>query len=134
MSNMTEQSFFKDANVQVTTTRVIIGSRTYTLANISSVSMWQQTPSRLPGVLFAAVGTLALIYAVSLDVPLTQNGWLALGVLLVVVGVVLVALPKPKYIVRISSSSGEVNALISPDQNYIVRVVDAINKAIVARG
>jgi hypothetical protein len=41
---------------------------------------------------------------------------------------------KTKYTIVIGSASGEVNALTSTDQDFISRVVSAMNNAIVRRG
>jgi hypothetical protein len=68
--------------------------------------------------------------------PPQNNGlvFLIAGVILGLFGIGIFRSAKPSHTVRINSSSGEVNALTSPDKEYIQQIVEAVNKAIVDRG
>ena len=56
------------------------------------------------------------------------------GLMCVLAAVTVARNPKTVYIVKIGSSSGEKNVLESYDREYIKRIVDAMNEAIVRRG
>lgn len=61
-------------------------------------------------------------------------GGFIVGALMLVAGLVIAALSKPSYIVRLGSASGEADALISKDREYIQKIVNALNEAIIKRG
>jgi len=56
------------------------------------------------------------------------------GIAFVVCGIVILKTVKTKYVIRIRSASSESDGLISTDQEYVARIVDAMNEAIVNRG
>ena len=120
-----EKEFYKNSNVLVTQSRVVINQKTYAMRNVSSVSMLIEDKSRskLISVIFLVFG-LILLY----------NSRYDLASVSIIIATIFLFNLKNKYIVRISSNSGDSNALISTDKNYIRNVVDAINKAIVYRG
>jgi len=123
----TEKTFFKNNDVHITNARAVIGSRTYSLSNITSVGMFEKIPSRIPGLLVIVCG-LIWMFVVGISVAAI------IGLVVVLGGAFIVYSQKPEYIVRIGSASGEVNALTSPNVKYIQKIVDALNNAIVSRG
>ena len=137
MESRPETTYLKTGDVLVTNARVVIGSTTYALANVTSVSSIVIPPDRSQAegrVGCAAVMGLALCAIVA------SSGLVALAVVLLLV--ILVAAfvagrrikANPTYVIRLGSSSGESEALRSDDKDRIAKIVDAVNAAIISRG
>ncbi len=157
MSN-SEITFYQDQSVFITNTRAVIGGKTYAMANITSVTVGEIAAKRIPGILIAAIGGpltcccgvllsagLTSMFAVTLQNQSSSGpagalgtilniGFLLVSFLIVVGGVALAIMAKPTYVVKIGSSSGEADALLSKDKEYILKIVNALNDAIVKRG
>ncbi|HVR41412.1 MAG TPA: DUF6232 family protein [Thermoanaerobaculia bacterium] len=126
-----EISVYQDANIQVTNLRAMLQGKTYAMANITSVSMHTQAANNAPGVIIAVIGGLI---AMSLIAGRDAIGCGIFGLLLLAAGIAIAIAAKSTYWVRIGSASGETNALSSHDRDYIQRIVNAMNEAIVRRG
>lgn len=120
-----EQIFYKDTNVTVTQTRYISGNKTYAMRNISSVSIFRVEQSRLGPKLIFIIGLL--VFLISDDIKM-------LGLILVALGIIWYISIKDLFSVRISTNAGEANTLVSKDEPYIKKVVNALNNAIIHRG
>lgn len=127
---MEEKVFLKEGDVTVSSSRFIVGSQTYAMSGITSVKSYKQDPDYAP-----AAGPILLGIAVLLI------GYFFFGFLTILAGVALVALGiwiatkiKPTYSVQLNSSSGEASALADEDENWVARVVEALNNAIISRG
>jgi hypothetical protein len=116
-----EVVLFEDDEVRVTHKRAVIGEDTCAMANVTSVSL-REIPADNQLAIWLIVGGLVLSICT-----------IGVSLLAAVGGIVLLCLNKPQYAVVIRSASGEANGLISPDEDYIRRVVKAMNKAIVTR-
>jgi hypothetical protein len=127
---MAEETYFSQGDVQVTNSRVVLGGKTYAMRNITSVTIGEIPPNRVPGIVLAVLGLCPLMGGFS------DNGGalLVIGLIVIGLGIALAALVKTRYVVRLGSASGESDALTAPDVAYIRKIVDAINKAIVQRG
>lgn len=119
-----EKVFYQDANVTVTQSRFIAGSKTYAMRNISSVSLFKIEKSRALPIILILIGGLMLF----------GDSSRIFGVILAAIGVLWVVLIKDEYSVRISTNAGEVNSLVSKEQPYIQKIVDALNDAMIHRG
>ncbi|MFN8477571.1 MAG: DUF6232 family protein [Kouleothrix sp.] len=126
-----EVMYYSQGNVQISNARVVLGGVTYAMANITSVAIAEQPANKKPGIALTVVGALIAICTLGSQ---SAIGGLIFGLILVGIGVLLLISEKPQYFVRLGSASGETNGLVSPDRNYIVAVVNAINEAIVKRG
>jgi hypothetical protein len=153
---MTEQEkvFFQDKIVLVTNSRAVLGSRTFAMSNITSVTPGVIPADRTFGIVIAIIGVLVtgfcgfislfglvwLFGASSKNMSSALGGnifiglFVLLGVLILGLGIFLAMREKPTYVVRIGSASGESNALASKDYQYIYKVVNAMNQAIIHRG
>lgn len=118
-----EKVFLKDNNITVTQARYIANGKTYTMRNISSVSLYTLKSSYTLETIIIVLGVILLI-----------TGTYIVGALLVIIGITLMVLKKDEHAVRISTNSGEANSLVSKDKNYIKKIVDALNDAIIHRG
>lgn len=125
-----ERSFFNEGSVVITNSRAVIGGTTYAMSNITSVGMGSTPASRALGIIIAIFGVLVLLGGAAAE----SGGVIAFGVVVLAVGIAAAVLPKPTYIVKLGSASGEQRALSSKDREFIERVVNAMNGAIVHRG
>lgn len=118
-----EKVFHQDNLVTVTQSRFISGGKAYAMRNISSVATHKIEKSRTSPVLFIIIGVVLLfaeIYAVA--------------IILIGIGALWLYGIKDEYSVRIQSNSGEADGLVSTEREYVEKVVEAINKAMIFRG
>lgn len=121
---MDERTFYQDSAVTVTQSRFVVSGKTYAMRNISSVHVGKIEPSKTGATILLVLG---ILFCFSNDIR-------ALGIVMLVLGAIWMLLLKNQYAVRISSNSGEANGLVSKDQNYITKIVDAVNDAMIHRG
>lgn len=127
-----EVTYYSDhQGVRITSARAIMQSRTYSMANLSSVSMWIEQPNRAGALLLAAFGLLQGLSCIGSN---SMQGWSALGLICLSIGIGFLVQAKPKFWVRLTAAGGETNALFSKDREYIQTVIGALNEAIVKRG
>jgi hypothetical protein len=119
----TGETLLDDPNVHVSTTRAIINGTTYAMANITSVRALEKRPSYVgPGI----CGILGALFVLG-------HVWFFGAVLLA--GAVLWGYNlKAEYTVLVGTAGGEHAALVSRELQYVQRIVQAINDAIIARG
>lgn len=119
-----EVTFYQDINVTVTQSRYVTNSKTYAMRNISSVNISEIVKSKTAPVLMIIAGVLMLF----------ANDIRILGFILLAVGILILALNKNEFTLRISTNAGEVNTIVSKDRLYVQNIVSALNDAIVFRG
>lgn len=119
-----ETTFYQDNSVTVTQSRYVTHSKTYAMRNISSVHIFEIIKSKNKAFFMALFG---VIFLFSKDVF-----WV--GLIIIALGIWWFVSIKNEYAVRISTNSGEANSIISKDRNYIQKIVNALNDAIVHRG
>jgi len=133
MNEPSEFTIFEENNVTITNHRAIIGPKTYEIPDIISVNMTARgSQGTCVSLLLFPVGIIFLLGG-ALDGGGNKVALLP-GLILVVIAVVIAAVGKPEFIVRIGMTSGKSNILYSQDKARIKRVVDAINKAITLSG
>lgn len=120
-----EKIFYRDNNVLITQSRFLTGGRTYAMRNISFVANIRYRKSKTLPILLIAFGVLLFAGG---------EGGIAIGVTLITIGSVILATSKDDFSVKISSNSGDTNALTSKNEQYIQTIVDALNEAIIYRG
>jgi hypothetical protein len=128
---MSEVSYYQDESVTVTNARAVLSGSTYAMSNITSVSMGKTPANRMAGIVIAVLGFIGGVFvgAISEQLLFTLLGFLALFG-----GIALAVMAKPSYIVRIGSASGEAEGLVSKDKDYIMKIIKAMNEAIIKRG
>ncbi len=119
-----EVTFYQDVNVTVTQSRYVTNSKTYAMRNISSVHIFEIIKSKTLPIVMIIFGVLMLF----------SDSSRVLGLILLAIGILILALIKNEFSVRISTNSGEVNSIVSKDRSYILTIVNALNDAIVHRG
>ncbi len=124
MEIQNEVTFYRDETVLVTQSRYVTSSKTYAMRNISSVHTFEIVKSKtLPGILIL-IGFLMLF----------SEEMRIVGGVILFLGVLILLLMKNDYAVRISTNSGEANSIVSSDREYVEKVVNALNEAIIHRG
>jgi len=121
--NLQERVFFQDSNVTITQSRYVVGDNTYSIRNITSVSNFKVVKSSKGASWLICFGIFLLIY----------NSTRILGGILIVAGIFWI-LPNDKYSVKIITNAGETYSLTSKNREYIQKIVDALNEAIIQRG
>lgn len=130
MAKEKEITFYSDVRgVRITNTRAIVGATTYAMANITSVSMAEKPANRKLGIVVAILGLIILVITYQLG----SSGGVIFGVILLGLGILIAAIVKPTYTVRIGSASGETDAISSNDKKYIQAIVRAMNEAFIER-
>ena len=119
-----EKIYFDEGNVKVTRARFIVPGQTHAMSGVTSVRASKNQPVKGPAIM-GGVGVLLLFGG--------EIGVMAFGALLIV-GAVLWYLKGAEYIVVLSSASGEAEALSSKNADWIDRIINALNDAIVDRG
>jgi hypothetical protein len=128
-------------DVVVTDSTLKVKNASYRLNGITKLCLWTIRPDRWPGILLLLLGLLAVACGYMNLLPenmsvQTSNGNLDsntlavwVGVALAVVGILILALSKEKYAVRIGTAEGEKNAVVSYKREYISQIVDALHSA-----
>lgn len=126
---MEEKTFFEHGDVKVTNSRFIAGGQTYVMSNVTSVKSFVQKPDKVGGIVLLIIGL------VFVAIGLAATFLFYLGIVLVAVAAfVLNSSQKSVYHVMLTTSGGEVSALKTYQLDYITKVVNALNEAIVHRG
>jgi hypothetical protein len=116
-----EKVFFDERSVKVTSARFITLGKTHSMSGVTAVSSYIIKPNRKPPVILAVIGIIIVIFH-----------WA--GAILIAGAVAWWFLQKNLYSVMLSSASGNQDALTDNDEDFIQRVVTALNDAIVHRG
>ncbi|KPE50450.1 DUF6232 family protein [Chryseobacterium indologenes] len=119
-----ELTFYQDGFVTVTQSRYVTESKTYAMRNISSVHVFEIIKSRTKAVLMIIFGLFLLF---SKDIF-----WI--GIIIIALGIWWLFSIKNEYAVRISTNAGEANSITSKNRDYIQKIVNALNDAIIHRG
>jgi hypothetical protein len=128
-------------DVVVTDSTLKVKNASYRLNGITKLCLWTIRPDRWPGILLLLLGIVAIacgymgVLPADLSIQ-TNNGSLDsnmvalwIGIALAVIGILVLALSKEKYAVRIGTAEGEKNAIVSYKREYIAQIVDALHSA-----
>ncbi|MBI2830735.1 MAG: hypothetical protein HYX79_00560 [Chloroflexi bacterium] len=127
----TEQTFYSDeSGVRITGTRAIFNNTTYSMANISSIRTAVTPPKRNGAIWTIIIGLFVFIGGMSASVP----GLAVFGAIILLLGVLWAWKASSAYHIMITSASGETSALTSKSKDYIAKVSQAMNEAIIHRG
>lgn len=122
---MSEQTFFQNGGVTVTTSRFIVPGQMYTMNGVTSIRSIVIPPSRRGPIILAVIGFFCL---------LAGKSAILVGLLMIGGAIFWWTRQKSDFTVVLNSASGEARALTSTDGTFIDRVVDALHQAVAARG
>ena len=120
---MGEQEFYRDKKVLISNSRAFINGITYAMSNITSVSALEIKKSKTVPILMIIVGILSLM-----------GELYGFGITIALVGIILFLLTRSSFVVRICTAGLEQDVLVSKNREYILKIVSAINGAIIHRG
>lgn len=123
-----EKVYYSDGAITVTSTRAVLGGKTYAMANVTSVSLAENQNGAGCGCALFGVGVIVAFAGLSSD---GTAGIGVFGIVVVIAGILL--MNATSYVVCIGSASGEANALQHRSREYIQTIVDAVNQAIIDR-
>ena len=134
MIGVSEITILKEGDITITNLRAIIGTKTYPMSNIASVSMRVNEPKLFLPIFFLTLAGVCSVLVAIADMK-EYSRYLTRGLYLIIAGILFFVISKAtKYSVRIKISSGELNIFEAYDRNYVERIVEAMNEAIVLRG
>ncbi len=129
--------FDRQPLVLVTDKRAVIHGKTYSMANITSVSQHMKPAQRgcaMLLMLFGALGGAIPVLGLASDGEIQAAAVFALmAAIPFLLGLVMFRAAKPTYTVVLGSASGEAHALSSPDGDLVHDIVAAINQALIER-
>ena len=128
MADVSETTILQEGPVKITNLRMLIGTETYKLSNITSAKFTTQPKSKRP-FLFVIVGVLLVLWSVFEDTGYFGEFY-NIGLILIIASAVFFLLSKTVYTVQIEGVSGERNILNFTDLSFVKRIVDAMNMAI----
>ena len=120
-----EKNFFNQGGVSVSNSRMMYGGQTYAMSDITSVKSFEKTPSRIVPIILIIVGLFGLAAG--------KDG-IIVALLLIGGGIAWLIAQKSDYSVLLTSASGEVKAYTSKDKDFVGKIINAVNEAIVHRG
>ena len=121
-----ETTIFQETLVRITNLRIIIGTTSYSMAEIQSASLTRKARDMRP-LWLVLLGTLLILWAAIDDT--TQFRELSnIGGILIVLGLTIVVMTKPTYAVQLGCLWGNVSILRSTDPAFVQTIVAAINK------
>lgn len=124
-----EKTFYSSGGIRITNKRAVFGSKTYSMANISSVNTTEDPPKRSGGIWTAISGIGILILG-----AIVGFVWLILGgIVVLIIGILFAYLASGTYHVQLSSASGESHAFSSNKKDEILKIVQSLNDAIIDR-
>jgi hypothetical protein len=129
-----ETVFLENADVKVTKQRFMVPGKTFALNQITSVTVASERRfvRRLIAIPCLVLGLPPLLTGL-MSKPMNRE-LLMLGSSIFVIGLALWLTGATRYYVVVRTSGSEEKALGSPKRKYIEAVLEAVNKAIVARG
>ncbi len=135
MSEKVDKVFFSEGDVTVTRTRFVSHGDTYTMATVSSCKT-RYSDETNGGKSFLRKVAIVISIGVGIAIGIASN--FIVGIILGVVGIIAaVMFIKPGYKLYklyLGTNSGELEAVLSKDENFIVQIERAVNDAIVERG
>jgi hypothetical protein len=131
-----EKTFFQARGICVTKTRFIVFNQTFAMANITSVRTMTVPPERLGPGLVCIVGILICIGGIA---RLFSFSWslmaaCVVGLLIIAASIFWMLKQKPTYRIVLSTAGGDTKACQDEDGAFIMRMMEALNNAIISRG
>jgi hypothetical protein len=126
MTEANEKQYYTNGGVTVTSKRLIVQSQTFAVSGITSVKLGVEQPSKLIPILLIAIGGLGCVAGI-------KEGIINIWTLLFVLGIAWILTLKSKYTVILATASGESEAVVSENKEFIEQIVAGLNKAIIER-
>jgi len=129
--------------VTITDSGIKVKKTLYRLNGITRHGLSIISPPRVPFLILIGLGTCLFIVGATNLVPATWNTnihifsfsfmvlsvFMTGGVFLVLMGIFVMLRLREKYAVQIITAEGEKNVVVSRSREYIIQIVDALNRA-----
>lgn len=132
MNDFNETIFLQESLVKVTNLYTTIGTITYSMSDIKSVSLTMRAKSYRP-LLWLPLGLLLISWAV-FDETGQFSGFLNIGIVLSLVSIFLFSVARPTYGIEITTTSDRRRIFRSTDLALTQKIVDAMKRALADRG
>lgn len=130
-------------DVTVSDSMLTVKKKKYRLPGITQHSFKVLKPIRIPGLVIAGLGVVMMLLGSfrlfsSSGLPeMEVSNWivssdligLVAGGLLVVIGLLISFVVRPRYAVHIATAEGETDVIVSNEREYVRQIVDALNRA-----
>jgi uncharacterized membrane protein len=130
-------------DVTVTDSTFQVKNTSYSLKGIIKHGLMIVRPQRLPGILLAVLGVVIAICGFMYLFPgdvfgnVQMNGefvnsntiFMWIGVAIILLSILVIALMRERYAVRIATAEGERNAVVSHRKEYVAQIIGALNEA-----
>lgn len=129
---MSEQVFYNQGGIMVTNSRFVVHDQTYAMSGITSVKINKNCLTERNFIIgftscFLMIFSWSILYEMKMPTLIVALGTLAPPI-------AAVLLFRHKWVITLTTSSGEVKALENSDKAIISEIVNALNSAIIARG
>ena len=123
---MNEMTILQEGLVRITNRRTLIGTQSYSMSDIKSVTIARRAKNTRP-IWLLLPGVLLLLWSI-IDQTGYYREFFNWGVVLSILSLTLLVMAKPSYVIRIRSNAGFHDILGSTDLSYIQRIVAAMNQ------
>lgn len=132
MNDYYETTILQEGLVRITNRRTLIGTQTYSMSDIKSVTVTRRSKDLRP-IWLVLAGMVLVLWSI-IDQTDYYSDFFSLGIILSVIGLVFLGMTKPSYVIQIRCAAGPSDILGSTDPRFIQRVVEAMDKVIRSRG
>jgi hypothetical protein len=129
--------------ITVTDSTFQVNKTSYNIEGITKHGLFVLRPERLPGLLLLIVGFLVAVVGILNLIPSSfigdtqvngetvsvNNVAIWAGGALALIGLIILAVVRERYAVRIATAEGEKDAVVSDKKEYISQIVNALNEA-----
>jgi hypothetical protein len=129
--------------ITVTDSTFQVNKTSYNIEGITKHGLFVLRPERLPGMLLLIVGFLVAVVGILNLIPSSfigdtqingetvsvNNVAIWAGGALALIGLIILAVVRERYAVRIATAEGEKDAVVSDKKEYISQIVNALNEA-----
>jgi hypothetical protein len=126
-----ETTFLQEGLVKITNQRTLVGTATYPMSEIKSVTVIMRERSSLP--VWPGAGGLFLILWSFVDQTGYFGPFFTLGVMLIILALAIRLLARPSYVIQIRNAAGVSDIFGSTDLALIQRILGAMNRATAGR-
>ncbi len=119
-------TILQEGLVRITNRRTLIGTHSYSMSDIKSVTIARRAKNTRP-IWLLLPGVLLLLWSI-IDQTGYYREFFNWGVVLSILSLTLLVMAKPSYVIRIRSNAGFHDILGSTDLSYIQRIVAAMNQ------
>ena len=123
---MNEMTILQEGLVRITNRRTLIGTQSYSMSDIKSVTIARRAKNTRP-IWLLLPGVLLLLWSI-IDQTGYYREFFNWGIVLSILSLTLLVMAKPSYVIRIRSNAGFRDILGSTDLSYIQRIVAAMNQ------